>query len=64
MKYVSLKKYLLEKKIELLELINELQEKLLSDTFTERDSQTLEIANAELNCVVDIINICNMRNRF
>lgn len=65
MQKITLRKYLLDKRVELYEEVNTLKDKILSEDFNERDSHRLEIAEAELNLVKDIINICvNRGNKF
>ena len=44
----TLRKYLLDKRIELYETVNELKDKMLGNNFTERDEINLEVAEAPL----------------
>ena len=61
----TLRKFLLAKRVELYERVNTLKDKLLSEDFNERDTHDLEVAEAELNLVKDIISICvNRGNKF
>ena len=60
----TLRKYLFDKRIELYETVNELKDKMLGVSFTERDTINLEVAEAQLNLVRDIITICNNRNKY
>lgn len=61
----TLRKFLLAKRVELYEKVNTLKDKILSEDFNERDTHDLEVAEAELNLVKDIINICvNRGNKF
>lgn len=60
----TLRKYLLDKRIELYETVDELKDKMLGNNFTERDTINLEVAEAQLNLVRDIITICNNRNKY
>lgn len=54
----TLRKYLLNRRVELYEIVDELKSKMLSNNFTERDTLNLEIAEAQLNEVKTIIEIC------
>ncbi len=60
----TLRKYLLDKRIELYETVNELKDKMLGNNFTKRDEINLEVAEAQLNTVRDIITICVNRNKY
>lgn len=60
----TLRKYLLGKRIELYEQIDELKDHILSNTFTEREYTELEIAEAQLVIIKEIITICNNRNKY
>lgn len=60
----TLRKYLLDKRIELYETVDELKDKKLGNSFTERDTINLEVAEAQLNVVKDVITICNNRNKY
>lgn len=57
MKATELKKFLEEKRLNLLEQINELKSKALStcETFTERDSVELYATEQQLNLIKSII---------
>lgn len=54
----TLRKYLLNRRVELYERLDELKSKLLSNNFTERDILNLEVVEAQLNEVKTIIEIC------
>lgn len=61
----TLRKFLLAKRVELYEKVNTLKDKILSEDFNERDRQDLDIAEAELNLVKSVIEICvNRGNKF
>lgn len=60
----TLRKYLLDKRIELYETVDELKDKMLGNNFTERDTINLEVAEAQLNIIRDIITICTNRNKY
>lgn len=61
----TLRKFLLGKRVELYEKVNTLKDKILSEDFNERDRQDLDIAEAELNLVKSVIEICvNRGNKF
>lgn len=60
----TLRKYLLDKRIELYEIVDELKDKMLGNNFTERDTINLEVAEAQLNVIKDVITICNNRNKY
>lgn len=60
----TLRKYLLDKRIELYEEVDELKDKMLGNNFTERDTINLEVAEAQLNVIKDVITICANRNKF
>ena len=60
----TLRKYLLDKRIELYETVDELKDKMLGNNFTERDTINLEVAEAQLNVIKDVITICNNRNKY
>lgn len=60
----TLRKYLLDKRIELYETVDELKDKMLGNNFSERDTINLEVAEAQLNIIKDIITICNNRNKY
>ena len=60
----TLRKYLFGKRIELYEQIDELKDHILSNTFTEREYTELEIAEAQLVIIKEIITICNNRNKY
>ena len=60
----TLRKYLLDKRIELYEIVDELKDKMISNNFTERDTINLEVAESQLNVIKDVITICNNRNKF
>lgn len=60
----TLRKYLLDKRIELYEIVDELKDKMIGNNFTERDTINLEVAEAQLNVIKDVITICNNRNKY
>ena len=60
----TLRKYLLSKRIELYEQVDELKDHILSNTFSERDYTELEIAEAQLIIIKEIITICNNRHKY
>ena len=60
----TLRKYLLDKRMELYEIVDELKDKMLGNNFTERDTINLEVAEAQLNVIKDVITICNNRNKY
>lgn len=61
----TLRKFLLAKRVELYEQVNTLKDKLLSENFNEEDRHDLDIAEAELNLVKSVIEICvNRGNKF
>ena len=64
MQRITLRKYLLAKRVELYEQVNTLKDKLLSDNFTERDTINLEVAEGKLNLIKEIIEICTDREKF
>lgn len=64
MQRITLRKYLLAKRVELYEQVNTLKDKLLSDNFTERDTINLEVAEGKLNLIKEIIEICTEREKF
>lgn len=61
----TLRKYLLDKRIELYEEVNDLKDILFTEDFTEADRIALDVAEAKLNLVKEIIEICvNRGNKF
>lgn len=61
----TLRKFLLAKRVELYEKVNIIKDKILSENFNERDERDLEVAEAELNLVKSVIEICvNRGNKF
>lgn len=64
MQRITLRKYLLAKRVELYEQVNTLKDKILSDNFTERDTINLEVADGKLNLIKEIIEICTEREKF
>ena len=64
MQKITLRKYLLAKRVELYEEVNTLKDKVLSDNFTERDTINLEVAEGKLNLIKEIIEICTDREKF
>lgn len=61
---ITLRKYLLAKRVELYEQVNTLKDKILSDDFNERDTINLEVAEGKLNLIKEIIEICTDRDKF
>ena len=64
MQKITLRKYLLAKRVELYEEVNTLKDKVLSDNFIERDTINLEVAEGKLNLIKEIIEICTDRDKF
>ena len=64
MQNITLRKYLLAKRVELYEEVNTLKDKILSNNFTERDCTNLEVAEGKLNLIKDVIEICTGRDKF
>lgn len=64
MQRITLRKYLLAKRVELYEEVNTLKDKVLTDNFTERDTINLEVAEGKLNLIKEIIEICTDRDKF
>lgn len=64
MQKITLRKYLLAKRVELYEEVNTLKDKVLTDNFTERDTINLEVAEGKLNLIKEIIEICTDREKF
>lgn len=60
----TLRKYLFNKRLELYEEVNELKDIIISNTFTEKDVRDLEIAEAKLNVITEVYDICKNRNKF
>lgn len=61
---ITLRKYLLAKRVELYEEVNTLKDKVLSLNFNEGDTRNLEVANGKLNLIKEIIEICTEREKF
>lgn len=64
MQKITLRKYLLAKRVELYEEVNTLKDKVLTDNFTERDTINLQVAEGRLNLIKEIIEICTDRDKF
>lgn len=64
MNRITLRKYLLAKRVELYEEVNTLKDKVLTDNFTARDTANLEAAEGKLNLIKEIIEICKDRDKF
>ena len=64
MNRITLRKYLLAKRVELYEEVNTLKDKVLTDNFTARDTTNLEAAEGKLNLIKEIIEICTDRDKF
>lgn len=60
----TLRKYLLYRQLELYETVDKLKNKLLSNSFTERDTINLEVTEAELKVIKEVIEICNSRHKY
>lgn len=60
----TLRRYLLDKRVELYEKVDELKTKILADDFRDRDLINLEVYNNQLNLVKEVIEICTNRNKF
>lgn len=60
----TLRKYLLNKRIELYDRVDGLKDIMLSSNFSERDEINLEVAEAELNLIKEVITICENRRKF
>lgn len=61
---ITLRKYLLAKRVELYEEVNTLKSKVLSCDFNEADTLKLEVAEGKLNLIKEIIEICTDRDKF
>lgn len=64
MQKITLRKYLLAKRVELYEEVNTLKDKVLTGNFTERDTINLEVAEGRLNLIKEVIEICTEREKF
>lgn len=64
MSKITLRKYLLAKRVELYEEVNTLKSKVLSCDFNEADTLKLEVAEGKLNLIKEIIEICTDRDKF
>ena len=60
----TLRKYLFEKRVELYETVDQLKDQIMCGSFTDKDLVKLEVAEAKLNVVKDIIAICHARNKY
>lgn len=60
----SLRKYLIEKRLEIYEQNDIYTKKILSQEFTEKDVINMEISNAQLNLIKEIFDFCVKRGRF
>lgn len=60
----TLRKYLFEKRVELYETVDELKDKIMCGSFTDTDLVKLEVAEAKLNVIKDVIAICHGRNKY
>lgn len=61
---ITLRKYLLSKRVELYEEVNTLKDKYLSCNFYESDRIKLEVAEGKLNLIKEVIEICTDRDKF
>lgn len=64
MERTPLRKFLIDKRVELYERVNDLKDVILSEHFKERDVTNLEVAEAELNLIKEVITICENRGKF
>lgn len=64
MKRRTLRKYIIERKLELYEIIDSIKSDMLNDNFTEEDERELAVAEAQLDMLNDIAEICAERNRY
>lgn len=64
MERITLRKYLLAKRVELYEEVNTLKDKILTNNFNERDTINLEVSEGKLNLIKEIIEICTDRDKF
>lgn len=64
MQKITLRKYLLAKRVELYEEVNTLKNKVLSTDFNEADVRKLDVAEGKLNLIKEIIEICTDRDKF
>lgn len=60
----SLRKYLVEKRLDIYEQNDIYTKKILSQEFTEKDVTNMEISNAQLNLINEIFDFCVKRGRF
>lgn len=60
----KLKEYLEDKRIEILQNLNEIRKKINSENFREVDIISVSHLEEELQTIEDIINICVIRGRF
>lgn len=61
---ITLRKYLLAKRVELYEEVNTLKDRLLRENLNEADKLNLNVAEEKLNLIKDIIKICTDRDKF
>ena len=61
---ITLRKYLLAKRVELYEEVNTLKSKVLSCDFNEADTIKLSVAEGKLNLIKEVIEICTDREKF
>lgn len=64
MQRITLRKYLLAKRVELYEEVNTLKDRVLHETQNEVDKLNLNVAEEKLNLIKDIIKICTDRDKF
>lgn len=60
----TLHKYLKETRLELLEEISAIKDRIINEECDDDDKLNLIKAEAELNCITTIIGICEDRSRF
>lgn len=61
---ITLRKYLLAKRVELYEEVNTLKDRVLHENHNEVDKLNLNVAEEKLNLIKDIIKICTDRDKF
>lgn len=60
----TLRTYLFDKRLALYDRVNVLKDRVLSETFTERDTINLEVAEAELAIIKEVLAICQSRRKY
>lgn len=64
MERYTLRQYLFDKRIDLYETIDELKSKKIYDCATDDEMRNLEVAEAQLNIIKDVIDICVKRRKY